>query len=84
MLNDVDAVYENGVLRPLQPLLLSEHERVKLTVARGELEDWLDIEFMDACCVDADPAITLEQVRASLAKILGSMDDAIQEDRGHY
>ncbi|HUE73199.1 MAG TPA: antitoxin family protein [Pirellulaceae bacterium] len=84
MLHDVDAVYENGVLRPLQPLLLSEHERVKLTVARGELEDWLDTEFMDACLADADPAITLEQVRASLGKIPGSMDDAIQEDRGRY
>ena len=29
----VEAVYENGVLRPLQPLELDEHARVRLTVA---------------------------------------------------
>ncbi len=84
MLNEVDAIYENGVLRPLQPLLLSERERVKVTVARSEVDDWLDTEFMDACGADADPAITLEQVRYALSKIQGSMDDAIQEDRGFF
>jgi hypothetical protein len=28
----VEAVYENGVLKPTQPLPLKEHERVRLTV----------------------------------------------------
>jgi predicted DNA-binding antitoxin AbrB/MazE fold protein len=28
----VDAVYENGVLKPVQPLPLKEHEAVRLTV----------------------------------------------------
>jgi predicted DNA-binding antitoxin AbrB/MazE fold protein len=28
----VEAVYENGVLKPAQPLGLQEHERVQLTV----------------------------------------------------
>ena len=28
----VDAVYENGVLKPAQPLPLSEHEQVEVTV----------------------------------------------------
>jgi predicted DNA-binding antitoxin AbrB/MazE fold protein len=28
----IDAVYENGVLRPLQPLPLREHEKVSLTI----------------------------------------------------
>ena len=28
----VEATYENGVLRPLQPLPLQEHEKVKVTV----------------------------------------------------
>ena len=81
---EFEAVFENGVLRPLQPLLLSEHERVKLTVARTEGNDFLDQEFMDACRADADPTITLNEVRAALAKIAGSMDDAIQEDRGQF
>ncbi len=28
----VEAVYENGVLRPTQPLPLKEHERVQITI----------------------------------------------------
>lgn len=84
MLKDIEAVYENGLLRPLGPLPLSEHEHVRLTVSRTAENDWLDTEFMDACAAEADPTITLEQVRASLAKIRGSMDQAIDEDRGDY
>jgi predicted DNA-binding antitoxin AbrB/MazE fold protein len=30
----VDAVYENGVLKPAHPLSLNEHEKVRLTVVR--------------------------------------------------
>lgn len=34
----VDATYENGVLRPAQPLPLSEHEKVRVTVqAKAEI-----------------------------------------------
>ncbi|MFL5339841.1 MAG: antitoxin family protein [Gemmataceae bacterium] len=28
----VEAIYEGGVLKPVQPLPLSEHERVRITV----------------------------------------------------
>ena len=28
----VEATYENGVLKPAQPLALGEHERVRLTI----------------------------------------------------
>jgi predicted DNA-binding antitoxin AbrB/MazE fold protein len=28
----IEAVYENGVLKPAQPLPLKEHERVRVTV----------------------------------------------------
>ncbi len=31
----VDAVYENGVLRPLQPLDLKEHEHVVVSVVKA-------------------------------------------------
>ena len=31
----VEATYENGVLKPLQPLPLQEHETVKVTVHTG-------------------------------------------------
>lgn len=84
MLKEFEAIYENGVLRPLEPLSLIEQEHVKVTVVRGAGEEWLDSDFMDACAVEADPAVTLEQVRTSLAKIRGSMDEAIDRDRGNY
>ena len=32
MARNIEAVYENGVLKPLSPLNLKEHEKVKLTV----------------------------------------------------
>jgi predicted DNA-binding antitoxin AbrB/MazE fold protein len=32
MPRNIEAVYENGVLKPLSPLDLKEHERVRLTV----------------------------------------------------
>jgi predicted DNA-binding antitoxin AbrB/MazE fold protein len=28
----IEAVYENGVLKPIQPLPLKEHEKVRITV----------------------------------------------------
>jgi predicted DNA-binding antitoxin AbrB/MazE fold protein len=30
----VEAIYENGVLKPMQPLPLNEHEQVQITVQR--------------------------------------------------
>ena len=35
----VEAVYENGVLRPIQPLFLREHQQVRITIA--EPVDWV-------------------------------------------
>ena len=32
MVRQLDAVYEQGVLRPLEPLELIEHQRVRLTL----------------------------------------------------
>ena len=35
---EVDAIYENGVLRPLQPLDLKEHEHVVVSIEKPEGE----------------------------------------------
>ena len=35
-----EAVYENGVLKPLQPLPLREHERVEVTIAT--MRNWVE------------------------------------------
>jgi hypothetical protein len=68
------------VLRPLAALPLAEHEQVNVTVVRAADEDWIDTQYVEVC--KADASIRLENVRSSLAKIRGSMDDAIQADRG--
>ena len=45
----VDAIYENGVLRPLGHLNLEDHQRVSLTISEpvpASIEDWLDHDYM--------------------------------------
>jgi predicted DNA-binding antitoxin AbrB/MazE fold protein len=32
----IEAVYENGVLKPTQPLPMKEHEKVRITVEPGD------------------------------------------------
>jgi predicted DNA-binding antitoxin AbrB/MazE fold protein len=32
----VEAVYENGVLKPVEPLPLKEHEKVRVTIQQGD------------------------------------------------
>ena len=32
----VDAIYEDGVLKPVQPLPFGEHEKVRITVAESQ------------------------------------------------
>ncbi len=39
MSTQVEAIYENGVFRPLRPVALPEHRRVTLTVEEGEPAD---------------------------------------------
>jgi predicted DNA-binding antitoxin AbrB/MazE fold protein len=39
MSQEIDAIYDNGVLRPLVPLALPQQARVKLTVEEESLEE---------------------------------------------
>jgi predicted DNA-binding antitoxin AbrB/MazE fold protein len=84
MLTQFEAIFEDGVLRPLKPVSLTEKEQVKVTVSRSADDEWLDTEYMEACRAEADPTVTLEQVRKVMSKIRSSMDEAIDEDRGDY
>jgi predicted DNA-binding antitoxin AbrB/MazE fold protein len=44
----VEAVYENGILRPLEPLGLHQHQRVSVIVCEKpgvpSEEEWLDTD----------------------------------------
>jgi len=71
----LEAVYENGVLRPLEPLDLQEHQRVTVVLSEIPIteEDWLDGECLRLCAAEADERISLEAVREALSKIPGSL-----------
>jgi predicted DNA-binding antitoxin AbrB/MazE fold protein len=75
----VEAVYEHGMLKPLQALDLAENEHVSLLVTptahiSGACQ--ADVEFTESlrCKLqDAGPAPGLEEVRRRLSKIPGTL-----------
>lgn len=81
MNRSLQAIYEKGILRPLEPLALEEHQRVTVTVSDQPREDWRDVAFLHYLEGQADESVTLEQVRAALAKIPGSMSQHFYMER---
>ena len=86
MTKQVDAVYENGVLRPLEPLPLDEHQRVTLTVSADEdpLASIIDRAFIESVRKEVrtmDYIPSLEEVRKILSKIPGSISADIKTER---
>ena len=87
MPHQVDAVYENGVLRPLEPLDLREHERVLISIVKAAVQGRsnLAVEYIESVkegLQEAESAPGLDDVRRRLAKIPGSMAAEIVADRG--
>jgi predicted DNA-binding antitoxin AbrB/MazE fold protein len=87
MTKQVEAVYENGVLRPLEPLQLAEHERVtaRITTSVDQPErSHPDVEFLEQVKRDlasADYIPTIEEVRQMLSKDKSSWADLIIAER---
>lgn len=84
MKQTVEAIYENGVLQPLEPLTLSNHERVSVTIVSAGDEDWLDHDATEWAKREGDSSISLDDVRGRLAKINGSLSDLVIAERGEY
>jgi predicted DNA-binding antitoxin AbrB/MazE fold protein len=93
----IRAIYENGMLRPLEPLDLAEQESVFVAIQRNgdrqvepseskvELqEEWLDKDAIAYANLHADPNISLADVRQALSGIRDSLADAVSEQRGEY
>ena len=87
------AVYESGVLKPLEPLAIDEHEVVTLIVTRGNgcpsrgdglRDDLIDHDLMAIAEREGDGAIPLEELRERLKSIRGSMSDVVIDERGEY
>jgi predicted DNA-binding antitoxin AbrB/MazE fold protein len=85
MTQQVEAVYEHGVLRPLEPLTLAESQRVKLTISTPDAGRYPpDMEFLEwaRAEVAAMPRIpSLEEVQDILSKIPESLADDFAAER---
>ncbi|MCI0685147.1 MAG: antitoxin family protein [Gemmataceae bacterium] len=79
----VEAIYEDGVLRPLEELSLRPRQRVFLQIkeAPDAAEDLEDEAFVNYCRAQGDPNIALDQVRQALAAIPGSLTEACSAER---
>jgi predicted DNA-binding antitoxin AbrB/MazE fold protein len=83
MKEEIEAVYEKGLLHPLQPLSLSEHEQVAITVHSGD-EAWLDDAAHDWANRELEAAPPLKMVRRQLSRISGCLSDTVISERGEY
>ena len=87
MTKQVEAVYENGMLRPLEPLPLAEHQHVKITVseiADDPLASMIDYDFLERARKEVAVAKhipTLEEVQRITANDTTSWAEAIIAER---
>jgi len=90
MTKQVDAIYENGMLRPLEPLPLAEYQHVRITIVAmedGPLASIVDNDFLERARKEVAAAKhipTLEEVQRLTADDPTSWAEAIiaaREDR---
>ena len=88
MTREIEAIYEGGMLRPLDPLPLAEFQRVKLTISDlhggRSARDVNVIARARAEVADENSVPTIEEVRAALASIPGSLSQDVISERGDY
>ena len=85
MARTVAAVYERGVLRPLEPLDLAEQQRVNVTVTDlppDPADAWIDHEYLALVDAAHEPEPAMEEVRHALSAIRTdlSVDIRVQRD----
>ena len=75
-----EAVYENGVLRPLVPLPLANAQHVQVTIADvdTDIAAYFDAAEWEASKYDD---ISLQDVRLALSSIQTSLSDAVIASR---
>ena len=80
--NYFPAIFESGILRPLAPLDLKEHEQVDIAIVRAtETTEEPDDNYLPVIADEADTTVTLEQVQRALAKIPGSLVEDFTRQR---
>jgi len=85
MATRIEAIYENGVLRPVTPLALAEHERVTLTIESDDDDEDLDHAFIAECKAKTAArgrVPTFEEMQDRLRHVPGSFAELIIQERG--
>jgi hypothetical protein len=81
----VQAVYEEGVLRPLEPLPLEERQQVTVTISVPIADSTAPGDALlvspDEWAAAANDDIGLDEVRRALSTIRGSLSEAVLEER---
>ena len=86
-MQEVEAIYENGVLRPLGPLALKESQTVRLFIAASPGGARIDGSLLARAKAEAAASPgrpTLDEIRRRLSVITGSMADVVAAERGEY
>jgi predicted DNA-binding antitoxin AbrB/MazE fold protein len=87
MTQQVEAVYENGVLRPLEPLHLSEHQHVTVVISESHAtaeRSHLDTDYLAAARAEVAAMSripTLEEIHNVTSKDSGSWAEAVRAER---
>jgi predicted DNA-binding antitoxin AbrB/MazE fold protein len=88
MVQEIEAVYENGVLRPLSPVKLAESETVHVRISTGETGmSQLDGALVERARTELARRPTvpgIEEVQQAAAVIPGNWSDDIIAERGEY
>ena len=79
----IQAIFEDGVLRPLEKLSLRQKQRVVLRIDEtpDRADELEDNGFLEYCRAEGDPNVTLAEVREALVVIPGSMTAACPAER---
>jgi predicted DNA-binding antitoxin AbrB/MazE fold protein len=83
MQKTLQAVYKDGVLKPLEPLQLEEMQEVTVTIAdlRPIDDDLAGYFTSEEWAAAARDAVTWDDVRQALSKISGSLSSAVIAQR---
>ncbi len=87
MTMEIDAIYENGVLHPVGPLPLAEHQRVTvvISVTPATIQgSQLDVNYIEKArreVAKMERIPTLLEVQQRMSKIPGSMASEIIAER---
>lgn len=82
MIQHITAVYEDGVLKPLEPVQLSDAEIVTISIERASDAEEIGTgrDYVPLIAAEGDPNMSWEEVQALLAHLPGSLaEDFIRE-----